>query len=70
MKGEYKPVVSSGAQFLEQMRRAEAFRVRYHALLVAAGAEWDGMDGYDVSSLPPGKTRELWRLAANGEFDE
>lgn len=54
------PAVQSGAQFMEQMRRAEFVRAKYHQLLVEAGAEWDGMDGYDVTSLPEGKAHEIW----------
>ena len=39
-------------QFLMQLHNARQVMEASHKALIAAGAVWDGMDGYDLSHLP------------------
>ena len=63
-----------GSRILEQMRRGQEAMRLHHEKLLAAGFEWDGMDGYVA---PPGFTeqqsRQLWedslREAGHGPQD-
>lgn len=54
--------------YFEQLRKAGATMARHHDKMIAAGFEWDGMDGY---TAPPGFTEEqsrrLWEETLSEE---